>query len=78
MGVSSTLLGGGGHFWDENGGDHYHDPNTHTATYRCSEGHHFSVSKKNPCNAIVGMNPKTGMVLCDFNRGVEPEIKELS
>lgn len=36
-------------FYDEDGEHHYHDPNTETANYRCSEGHEWQESSKGSC-----------------------------
>lgn len=36
-------------YYDEAGNYHHHDPNTHTGSYQCSEGHKWSDSSKSPC-----------------------------
>jgi hypothetical protein len=48
-GCSSTLLGGGGPFWDEDGNKHIHDPNRITQHYHCSRGHHWAERGRAPC-----------------------------
>lgn len=55
-----TLMGSSGMcFWDENGVQHSHDPNTFTRNYRCSRGHEWTTKSKAPC-------PN-----CDYGHGSE-------
>ena len=42
-GTSRTLMSGEGRFWDEDGREHYHDSNTDTDGYECSNGHFWQV-----------------------------------
>ena len=37
------------HYWDEDGFEHYHDPNFVTSSYSCSKGHLWSDKKKAQC-----------------------------
>lgn len=46
-GKMQTLVAGGT-FW-ENGKQHVHDPNLHTASYECSEGHRWEYGWKESC-----------------------------
>lgn len=36
-------------FWDEDGERHVHDPNHPTTSYKCSNGHYWSETKRNRC-----------------------------
>ena len=36
-------------FWDEDGKRHNHDPNWHTASYRCSNGHEWHDRRQREC-----------------------------
>jgi hypothetical protein len=36
-------------FYDEDGKYHYHNPNTVGTSYRCSNGHTWHESHRNPC-----------------------------
>lgn len=36
-------------FYDEQGNRHFHDPNGHTYSYRCSNGHSYSETEYSPC-----------------------------
>ena len=36
-------------YWDEDGQRHYHDPNGHGSSYRCSNGHDTSRGGPNLC-----------------------------
>ena len=36
-------------FYDEDGEYHHHDSNAHTAQYRCSNGHKFTVTTRGKC-----------------------------
>lgn len=51
MGSTSTLIGGGGEYWDEEGEYHSHNPNTITTSYRCSKGHKWQIEKRRECPA---------------------------
>ena len=65
-GGTSTLLGTNG-WYDEDGNYHYHDGNTTTTVFFCSEGHTFVIRKKgSPCISY----PEK----CDYAGG-EEEIK---
>ena len=48
-GSSTTLLGGNFSYRDEEGKQHYHDPNKTKTMYKCSEGHVFYLTTKRPC-----------------------------
>lgn len=48
-GSSSTLLGGNFSFRDEDGTQHYHDPNKIETMYKCTRGHIFYVTTRRPC-----------------------------
>lgn len=50
-GGTSTLLGGGGPYWDEEGVYHNHDPNTRTIGFHCSNGHTWVTKSKPSCPA---------------------------
>jgi len=50
-GSSTTLLGGGEPYWDEDGVWHMHDWNKHTSSYMCSNGHHILVIRRHSCPA---------------------------
>lgn len=45
---TSTLVQGR-YFYDEQGLLHCHDPNIHTATLRCSQGHEWQIEKRHHC-----------------------------
>lgn len=45
-GVSNTTLAWCGPFYDEEGQQHHHDSNTITSSYRCSEGHEWTVESQ--------------------------------
>lgn len=60
-GASSTLIGGGGEMWDEDGVSHYHNPNTTSTGYHCNKGHRWSIKGKSPCWAKG----------CDYGGGQE-------
>lgn len=47
-GTATTLLAPS-HFYDEEGQEHLHDPNTRKTLYSCSNGHSFTVESKVPC-----------------------------
>ena len=47
-GTFSTLMGVH-QYYDEDGKYHCHDPNTHTTSFRCSNGHDFGESRNNEC-----------------------------
>ena len=57
LGLKSTLTEGAGMstmmysapYYDEDGNYHNHDPNTHTHTLACSNGHKMTVSHKSGC-----------------------------
>ena len=36
-------------YWDEEGRKHVHDPNETTVRFRCSKGHEFDQTHKQPC-----------------------------
>lgn len=38
------------HHYDENGKEHYHDPNCLTLSFSCSNGHSWAVSTYSKCN----------------------------
>lgn len=42
-------------FYDEDGAHHFHDPNGHTRTYECSNGHRLSVTTYSQCR-VAGCN----------------------
>ena len=44
-------------YYDEDGKLHVHDPNCSTSSWRCSNGHHISVSRYGRCGR------------CDFGKG---------
>jgi hypothetical protein len=44
-------------YYDEDGKYHHHDPNSHSSTYSCSEGHRWHVTTYSQCFS------------CDFNEG---------
>lgn len=48
-GMRRTLLAGGGEFFDEKGVRHYHDPNTTTTRYECSNGHTWEENTRAQC-----------------------------
>lgn len=48
-GCSTTLLGYGGPFYDEDGIYHDHDPNIVTTYYRCSNGHRWHEKGSKQC-----------------------------
>lgn len=48
-GYTTSTCAGGGFFYDENGKKHYHDPNTHTTRYCCSNGHKWSEKVEGSC-----------------------------
>jgi hypothetical protein len=48
-GSMSTTMGAS-QFYDEDGRYHYHDPNTHSTSYHCSEGHHWTKGIQMPCS----------------------------
>ena len=50
LGGTVTMLAHRPH-WDENGVRHSHNPNYHTMRYRCSNGHEWSISKRDHCPA---------------------------
>lgn len=50
IGSSATLLGGST-FWDKDGQEHYHNPNSYTHSYKCSNGHVWSDKEQKPCPA---------------------------
>jgi hypothetical protein len=49
LGSSTTLIGGAQSYWDSDGKKHYHDYNTTTTSYMCSEGHRYLEKKKIAC-----------------------------
>lgn len=51
QGQTSTLMGGGGPYWGEDGVLHRHDPNTITSGFRCSNGHRWATKSKQRCPA---------------------------
>lgn len=51
VGSTSTLMGGGGPYWDEDGVLHRHEPNVTTTGYQCSNGHSWYVRRKPRCPA---------------------------
>lgn len=38
------------HYYDEDGHIHFHNPNSHTQSFRCSNGHNFSQVVYDKCN----------------------------
>ncbi len=48
-GSTSTLMGGGAPFYDEDGEYHAHDPNKITDGWQCSNGHSFAETRTRPC-----------------------------
>lgn len=61
-GCSSTLMTASS-YYDEEGKPHYHDLNTTTAEYRCSNGHRFTVKLRAKC------------VSCDFNSDYDSVVE---
>lgn len=59
-GTGSTTLLGHRPYYDEDGNYHYHDPNTTTVRYNCSNGHAWREQSKRRCPS------------CDY--GGEPTI----
>lgn len=49
MGSSHTLLGGREHFFDKEGNEHYHDLNTITTYFKCSNGHEYNEKEEIKC-----------------------------
>ncbi len=39
------------YYYDEEGGHHRHDPNTHSEVYHCSNGHRVVIGKIRGCKA---------------------------
>ena len=63
VGYSSTTLLDFAPYYDEDGNWHYHDPNTCTTSYSCSNGHKWSVNTPNTpaepaCCAELATTPK--------------------
>ena len=58
-GAMQTLMGGSESFYDEDGKKHYHEINTTTRDYHCSNGHYFTRKYKQKCPS------------CDYNEGKE-------
>jgi len=56
-------------FWDEDGRRHNHDPNTTTWSFRCSNGHEWSVTQPHNC-PVEGCEWKRAMT--DACRDTEP------
>ena len=52
-GTSTTLLAGGGPYW-EGGVRHDHDPNTITDAFHCARGHRWTVKRRRECPGCVG------------------------
>lgn len=48
-GSTSTLMGGGMPYYDEEGEYHAHDPNKVTTGWECSNGHSFFETHMRPC-----------------------------
>lgn len=57
FGVSTLMCSD--EFYDESGKLHHHDPNSTAMTYRCSNGHSWTVRKKTRCPS------------CDYNNEQE-------
>lgn len=49
VGTTMTTLAYSAPFYDENGRYHYHNPNTTTTEYRCSNGHSFTETMTPVC-----------------------------
>lgn len=47
---SSTTCMGFSEFRDEDGVQHYHDPNTTFSDFHCSQGHRFQTKHKSKCS----------------------------
>lgn len=44
-------------YYDEKGEFHHHDGNTHSTSYSCSNGHHWTESRRgSPCHCGWGTN----------------------
>lgn len=48
-GQSTVTLMGWSPYYDEKGELHSHDPNWHTTSYRCSNGHEWTENIRRPC-----------------------------
>ena len=48
-------------FYDSAGNYHHHDPNIHTTSYRCSNGHSWTFRQKHICPS------------CDYNAKASAE-----
>jgi hypothetical protein len=46
----STAMGGSQSYYDEDGAEHYHDVNTHSSSWWCSNGHRFDRSGCPECS----------------------------
>ena len=57
-GGMETLMGWHRH-WDSDGNPHSHDPNTHTRSFSCDNGHRWQTKSKDPCPNVD----------CDFGKG---------
>ena len=53
IGTSSTTCMGVQWYYDEEGRYHYHDPNTITTSYSCSEGHRWTERSKRECETCA-------------------------
>ena len=49
MGSTQTGIAPPGPYWDEDGEQHNHNPNTTRNMYRCSNGHSFFKTEGRPC-----------------------------
>jgi hypothetical protein len=43
VGISTQTAMMGSSYYDESGNFHYHNPNTTTTNYKCSNGHEFQI-----------------------------------
>lgn len=56
-GSGSTLMGGGETFYDEQGVQHRHDPNTLTTVWECSNGHKWQEKTHHKCPSCEYPDP---------------------
>lgn len=63
-------------FYDEEGKHHYHDHNTTTLNYSCSNGHSYTVSKRGSCWCGWNANQVPVVRTTDGRTIVDPEVLE--
>lgn len=51
IGMSMTTCMGTNTYYDESGNFHYHDPNSTSTDYRCSNGHEWQESSRSKCTS---------------------------